>query len=162
MIGINVPEFTLPATGGREVSLCSLRGEKLVLYFYPKDNTPGCTTESRDFAALYDQFKALGCEVIGVSRDSIKSHEKFKEKLALPFDLISDAEQVLCEKMGVLKEKTIAGKTGYRIERSTFLLDTTGLVVQAWRGVKVPGHAQAVLQFVQSMSSLGNRITKGV
>ena len=162
MIGLNAPDFTLPATGGWDVSLFSLRGQKVVLYFYPKDNTPGCTTETQDFATLYDKFEAAGCSVFGISRDSVKSHEKFKEKLNVPFDLLSDAEGKLCEAFGVLKEKNMYGKKVFGIERSTFLLDAMGIVIQEWRGVKVPGHAEEVLRYVQSMSSSRNRMTRGV
>ena len=145
------PEFSLPATSARQISLSELRGKIVVLYFYPKDNTPGCTNESKDFGALNDEFSAAGCEIFGISRDSIKSHENFKAKLELPFDLISDADEVACEAFGVMKMKNMYGKQVRGIERSTFVIDTEGRIVREWRGVKVPGHAAEVLSFVQSV-----------
>ncbi len=145
------PEFNLPATSARQISLPELRGKIVVLYFYPKDNTPGCTNESKDFGALNDEFSAAGCEIFGISRDSIKSHENFKAKLELPFDLISDADEVACEAFGVMKMKNMYGKQVRGIERSTFVIDTEGRIVREWRGVKVPGHAAEVLSFVQSV-----------
>lgn len=144
-------EFSLPATGGRNVTLSDQRGKKVVLYFYPKDNTPGCTDESRDFGARHAAFTAAGCEVFGISRDSIKSHENFKAKLELPFDLLSDAEEVACNAFGVIKLKNMYGKQVRGIERSTFVIATDGSVAREWRGVKVPGHAEEVLAFVQSL-----------
>jgi len=123
-------------------------GHPLVLYFYPKDNTPGCTTEGSDFRDLYPHFQALGCAVYGISRDSLKSHEGFKAKLDLPFDLISDPDEQVCALFGVMKLKNMYGKQVRGVERSTFVFDASGAMVKAWRGVKVPNHAQDVLSFV--------------
>ncbi len=145
------PDFELPATSGNTVSLSALRGRKLVLYFYPKDSTPGCTNESRDFAALHPNFLAAGCEVFGLSRDSLKSHENFKSKLALPFELISDPDEIACEAFGVMKLKNMYGKQVRGIERSTFVIDAQGAIAREWRAVKVPGHAAEVLAFVESL-----------
>lgn len=146
-----LPEFSLPATGSNTVTLSALRGKKVALYFYPKDNTPGCTNETRDFGALHAAFSAAGCEVFGISRDSLKSHENFKTKLELPFELISDAEEVACNVFGVIKMKNMYGKQVRGIERSTFVIAADGSVAREWRGVKVPGHAEEVLAFVQSL-----------
>ncbi len=145
------PEFSLPATSARQISLSELRGKIVVLYFYPKDNTPGCTNESKDFGALNEEFSAAGCEIFGISRDSIKSHENFKAKLELPFDLISDTDEVACEAFGVMKMKNMYGKQVRGIERSSFVIDAEGRIAREWRAVKVPGHAAEVLSFVQSL-----------
>ena len=145
------PEFSLPATSARQISLSELRGKIVVLYFYPKDNTPGCTNESKDFGALNDEFSAAGCEIFGISRDSIKSHENFKAKLELPFDLISDTDEVACEAFGVMKLKNMYGKQVRGIERSTFLIDAQGRIAREWRGVKVPGHAEEVLAAARAL-----------
>ena len=145
------PEFSLPATSARQICLSELRGKIVVIYFYPKDNTPGCTNESKDFAALNDEFSAAGCEIFGISRDSIKSHENFKAKLELPFDLISDTDEVACEAFGVMKMKNMYGKQVRGIERSSFVIDAEGRIAREWRAVKVPGHAAEVLSFVQSL-----------
>ena len=145
------PDFELPATGGRPVSLAALRGGKVVLYFYPKDNTPGCTNETSDFRDHHEAFQAAGCAVFGISRDSLKSHENFKAKLGLPFELISDTEELACNAFGVIKMKNMYGKQVRGIERSTFVIGADGRVLREWRGVKVPGHAKEVLQFVQSL-----------
>ena len=145
------PDFTLPATGGRTVTLSGLRGRKAVLYFYPKDNTPGCTNETRDFGTHHAAFAAAGCDIYGISRDSLKSHENFKAKLGVPFELISDPDEVACEAFGVMKMKNMYGKTVRGIERSTFAIDAEGRIAREWRGVKVPGHAEEVLAFVQSL-----------
>ena len=146
-----VPELTLPATGDQNVSLADLRGEKVVLYFSPKDNTPGCTNETRDCGALHDQFTAAGCRVFGISRDSIKSHENFKAKLELPFELLSDADEAACKAFDVIKMKNMYGKQVQGIERSTFVIDGEGKVAREWRKVKVDGHADEVLEFVKSL-----------
>ncbi|NTV95108.1 MAG: peroxiredoxin [Thiobacillus sp.] len=146
-----VPDFALPGTGNAEFRLGDHLGKCVVLYFYPKDNTPGCTAEGLDFAASYPAFQAAGCEVFGISRDSLKSHEGFKAKLGLPFELLSDADEQACELFGVIKMKNMYGKKVRGIERSTFVIDRTGRVAKAWRGVKVPNHAQEVLAFVQSI-----------
>ncbi|WP_179404011.1 redoxin domain-containing protein [Burkholderia guangdongensis] len=145
-----VPDFTAPATGG-EFSLAALRGTKLVLYFYPKDNTPGCTTEGLQFRELYPKFKQAGAEIVGVSRDSLRSHDNFKAKLELPFPLVSDGDEALCALFDVIKMKKMYGKEVRGIERSTFLIDAHGVLRQAWRGVKVPGHVDDVLSAVQAL-----------
>jgi peroxiredoxin Q/BCP len=145
-----VPDFTAPATGG-DISLSGLKGRKLVLYFYPKDNTPGCTTEGLQFRDLYPKFTKAGAEVIGVSRDSLRSHDNFKAKLELPFPLISDADEALCTLFDVIKMKKMYGKEVRGIERSTFLIDADGVLRQAWRGIKVPGHVDDVLSAVQAL-----------
>ncbi|CAJ5502880.1 peroxiredoxin [Burkholderia pseudomallei] len=145
-----VPDFTAPATGG-EFSLSGIKGKKLVLYFYPKDNTPGCTTEGLQFRDLYPKFKEAGAEIVGVSRDSLRSHENFKAKLELPFPLISDPDETLCALFGVMKLKKMYGKEVRGIERSTFLIDGAGMLRHAWRGVKVPGHVDDVLSAVQAL-----------
>ena len=146
-----VPDFTLPATGGTAFNLAAARGKSLVIYFYPKDNTPGCTTESQQFRDLYADFQKAGCEVVGISRDSIKSHENFKARFDLPFALLSDAEETVCEQFGAIKLKNMYGKQVRGIERSTFVLDKRGVLRREWRGVKADGHAQEVLEFVQSL-----------
>ncbi|ABC38539.1 peroxiredoxin [Burkholderia thailandensis] len=145
-----VPDFIAPATGG-EFSLSGVKGKKLVLYFYPKDNTPGCTTEGLQFRDLYPKFKKAGAEVVGVSRDSLRSHENFKAKLELPFPLISDPDETLCTLFGVMKLKKMYGKEVRGIERSTFVIDGEGVLRHAWRGVKVPGHVDDVLGAVQAL-----------
>ncbi|QTB56647.1 peroxiredoxin [Burkholderia pseudomallei] len=145
-----VPDFTAPATGGG-FSLSGIKGKKLVLYFYPKDNTPGCTTEGLQFRDLYPKFKKAGAEIVGVSRDSLRSHENFKAKLELPFPLISDPDETLCALFGVMKLKKMYGKEVRGIERSTFLIDGAGMLRHAWRGVKVPGHVDDVLSAVQAL-----------
>ena len=145
------PDFTLPATDGRSLGLKDFAGKTLVLYFYPKDSTPGCTNEARDFAALYGQFAAAGCEVVGVSRDSLKAHENFRAKNALPFALLSDRDEAACTAYGVIKLKKLYGKEVRGIERSTFLIDAQGRIVREWRGVKVAGHAQEVLDAVRAL-----------
>lgn len=146
------PDFELPATSGRVVRLSGLRGRPVVLYFYPKDNTPGCTTEAQDFRDLYDRFQALDCEVFGISRDSMKSHEGFKTKLGLPFELLSDEDEKVCEAYGVIKLKNMYGKKVRGIERSTFVIDREGRVAREWRAVKVPDHARDVLEFVHTLA----------
>ena len=131
--------------GTREGTLSDHAGRRVVLYFYPKDNTPGCTTEGRDFAALQPKFRKLGADILGVSRDSARSHQNFCDKQGFGFELVSDPDETLCNAFGVIKEKQLYGRKYIGIERSTFLLGPDGRVVQEWRGVKVPGHAQAVL-----------------
>ncbi|SAL38978.1 alkyl hydroperoxide reductase [Caballeronia sordidicola] len=145
-----VPDFTAPATGG-DFSLSSLRGKKVVLFFYPKDNTPGCTTESLQFRDLYERFKAAGAEVIGISRDSVKSHDNFKAKLELPYTLVSDSDEAICSLFGVIKMKKMYGKEVRGIERSTFLLDGKGVLRREFRGVKVPGHVEQIVEAVQAL-----------
>ncbi|MFA9438453.1 peroxiredoxin [Uliginosibacterium sp. sgz301328] len=151
MLDQPVPDFSLPATGGDSVTLSSLRGKKVVLYFYPKDNTPGCTTEGQDFTALNDEFDRAGAVVYGVSRDSLKSHEGFKSKLCMPFELLSDADETVCNLFGVIKMKNMYGKQVRGIERSTFVIDRDGVLRREWRGVKVAGHAQEVLDFIKTL-----------
>ncbi len=146
-----VADFTLPSTGGGNFTLSSARGKSLVIYFYPKDNTPGCTTESQHFRDSYDKFLKAGCEVVGISRDSVKSHESFKARFTLPFALLSDAEEKVCTQFGVIKMKKLYGKEVRGIERSTFVIDPDGVLRQEWRGVKVDGHVEQVLKFVQSL-----------
>ena len=146
-----VPDFELPGTGGITFRPADYRGRRVVLYFYPKDNTPGCTTEGLDFAARYARFRALGCELFGISRDSIKSHEGFKAKLGLPFELLSDENETACALFNVIKLKNMYGKKVRGIERSTFVLDADGRVIRSWRGVKVPNHADEVLEFIASL-----------
>ena len=145
------PDFTLPATGDRTITLSALRGAPLVLYFYPKDNTPGCTTESAGFRDHHAAFAAAGCAIYGLSRDSLASHEKFKTKLELPFELISDPDEVACTAYAVMKMKNMYGKQVRGIERSTFLIDAEGRIAREWRGVKVPGHVEEVLAAAQAL-----------
>ncbi len=147
-----IADFELPGTSDMTFRLGEMHGKKVVLYFYPKDNTPGCTTEGMDFAALYPDFQKAGCELFGISRDSLKSHEGFKAKLNLPFELLSDVDETACELFAVMKMKNMYGKTVRGVERSTFVLDREGRVVKEWRGVKVPDHARDVLAFVQSLA----------
>ncbi len=150
-IGKKVPDFSLPATGDKEISLKDLKGKKVVLYFYPKDNTPGCTREGQDFRDNYNKFKRAGAVVLGVSRDGIKAHENFKAKHEFPFDLLSDKDEVLCKLFDVIKEKKLYGKTHMGIERSTFLIDEKGILRKEWRKVKVPGHVEEVLAAVKEL-----------
>jgi peroxiredoxin Q/BCP len=146
-----IPEFQLPATGGQPFSLAAVRGKTLILYFYPKDSTPGCTTEAQQFRDLHEEFLQAGCVIAGVSRDSVKSHENFKAKQNLPFELISDADETLCTQFAVIKEKKLYGKLVRGIERSTFVIDGQGVLRREWRGVKAPGHAQEVLDFIKTL-----------
>jgi peroxiredoxin Q/BCP len=146
-----VPDFEAPSTDGKTFRLRDARGKPLVLYFYPKDNTPGCTDEGMQFRELYPEFQNLGCIVYGVSRDSLKSHENFKAKMSFPFELLSDPDEHLCEMFGVMKMKNMYGKQVRGVERSTFVIDQSGYLRKEWRGVKVPGHAQAVLDFVKTL-----------
>ena len=150
-VGKIVPEFTAASTGG-EFHLKSQRGKTVVLYFYPKDNTPGCTTEGSDFARSHARFVKAGAVVAGISRDSLTSHEKFKAKMEFPFDLISDPEEALCNQFGVMKMKNMYGKQVRGIERSTFVIDPTGKLTREWRGVKVPNHVDDVLACVQTLA----------
>lgn len=149
-IGKSVPAFKLDATSETKVQLTKLKGKKVVIYFYPKDNTPGCTTESNDFSDNYKKFQKAGAEIYGVSRDSIKSHENFKEKFNFPFELISDPEEELCSIFDVIKEKNMYGKKYMGVERSTFVIDEKGKLIKEWRRVKVPGHVEEVLDFVKN------------
>ena len=151
LVGLTVPDFELASTGNKTFKLSASLGSPLVLYFYPKDNTPGCTTEGEQFRDLHAQFARLGCAVYGVSRDSIKSHEGFKAKMGFPFDLLSDPDEAVCALFGVMKMKNMYGRQVRGIERSTFVIDGRGTVRRQWRAVKVPGHAQEVLEFVRSL-----------
>jgi peroxiredoxin Q/BCP len=151
MLGKKVADFTAPATGGTTFRLSDHKGHPVVLYFYPKDNTPGCTTEGADFRDRAKQFAKAGAVIAGVSRDSLKSHESFKAKMAFPFELLSDPEEKLCTQFGVVKMKNMYGRQVRGIERSTFVIDGKGVLVREWRGVKVPGHAQDVLEFVAGL-----------
>ena len=145
------PDFELPGTSGITFKLSAQRGHPVAIYFYPKDNTPGCTTEGQHFRDLHGQFTKAGSVVFGVSRDSIKSHENFKTKMSFPFELLSDAEEEACKAFGVIKMKNMYGKKVRGIERSTFVIDAKGIVRREWRGVKVPGHVQEVLEFVKTL-----------
>ena len=145
-----VPDFKAEATGG-EFSLSAHKGKKIVLYFYPKDNTPGCTTEGVEFGKAYPRFKKAGADIFGISRDSLKSHEGFKAKMEFPFELISDPDEKLCELFGVMKMKNMYGKKVRGVERSTFVIDDDGKLRKEWRGVKVPGHVDDVLAYVQAL-----------
>lgn len=149
-IGQPVPDFTAAATSGQSVQLSALRGKKVVIYFYPKDSTPGCTTEGGDFRDLYNQFQAADTVIFGVSRDGLKSHENFKAKQQFPFELISDKDELLCQLFDVIKLKKLYGKEYLGIDRSTFLIGKDGTLLQEWRKVKVAGHAQAVLDTAQA------------
>ena len=151
MLDTRIPDFTLPATSGQQFSLAAQAGKVVVIYFYPKDSTPGCTTEAQQFRDLYDRFVAVDAVILGISRDSVKSHENFKTKQALPFELGSDVDETACTLFSVMKMKNMYGKQHRGIERSTFVIDRNGVLRREWRGVKVPGHAQEVLDFVSSL-----------
>jgi peroxiredoxin Q/BCP len=146
-----VKDFSLPATGNGRFRLSDHRGKTLVLYFYPKDNTPGCTVEGENFRDLHKAFRKAGAEVYGISRDSLRSHDGFKSKMGFPFALLSDADEEACRQFGVIKMKNMYGKKVRGIERSTFVIDGEGRLAREWRGVKVPGHAQEVLDFVKTL-----------
>ena len=146
-----VDDFQAQATSGQVVSLAGLAGRQVVLYFYPKDSTPGCTTQGQGFRDQYAAFQAANTEVIGVSRDGLKSHENFKAKQGFPFELVSDKDEVLCQLFGVIKLKKLYGKEYLGVDRSTFLIDKHGVLRQEWRGVKVPGHVDAVLAAAQGL-----------
>jgi len=148
---LTVPDFSLPATAGKTFRLSEQRGKTLVLYFYPKDNTPGCTTESIAFRDLTPQFQQANTVIFGISRDSIRSHEGFKAKFEMPFELISDPDEAICTLFKVMKIKNMYGKQVRGIERSTFVIDASGNLVKEWRGVKVPSHVDEVLEFVSSL-----------
>lgn len=147
-INKSVTNFSLPGTGGTEFSLSNFLGKTVVLYFYPRDSTPGCTNEGIDFTNLYGDFQKKNVEIFGISRDSINSHEKFKKKYSFPFELLSDSEEVACALFDVIKMKNMYGKQVQGIERSTFLIDPEGILIKEWRGLKVPGHADEVLSSI--------------
>ena len=151
MIDTMITDIELPATGGKLFRLSELRGNKLVIYFYPKDSTPGCTSEAQQFRDLYPDFTKAGCVVVGVSRDSIRSHENFKARQDLPFALLSDVDETLCTLFSVIRMKSMYGKQVRGIERSTFVIDGQGVLRREWRGVKTQGHAQEVLDYVISL-----------
>ncbi|MGE5467111.1 MAG: peroxiredoxin [Ignavibacteria bacterium] len=151
LVGLEVPDFSLPATGGKEFRLSQQRGRSCVVYFYPKDNTPGCTAEAGQFRDLFPEFAKRGCAVFGVSRDSLRSHEGFKAKLGLPFDLLSDEDGAACRLFDVIKTKKLYGREVQGIERSTFLIDGSGRVRREWRALKADGHAADVLAAVAAL-----------
>jgi thioredoxin-dependent peroxiredoxin len=149
-VGKKAPQFTLEGTGG-SWSLSDAAGEAVVIYFYPRDNTPGCAQEGVDFAIAHAQFKRAKAQIVGISADSLASHEKFKQKLAFPFELLSDPDQTVCKLYDVIQEKSMYGKKYLGIERSTFVIDGNGLLRHVWRKVKVNGHAAAVLAAVKAL-----------
>jgi len=151
-IGKAVPDFEAAATGDKVIKLSELAGKNVIIYFYPKDSTPGCTREGQDFRDNHNKFKRQKCLIFGVSRDSIKSHENFKAKQEFTFDLLSDKEEELCELFSVMKMKNMYGKKVRGIERSTFLIDADGILQHEWRGLKVPGHVDEVLETVKSLN----------
>lgn len=152
ILNMTVPDFSAKITGTTPFQLSQHRGKNLVLYFYPKDNTPGCTTESLQFRDLYPKFQKAHTEIIGISRDSIRSHDGFKSKLDLPFELISDADEAVCTMFDVIVMKSMYGKKVRGIERSTFVIDAAGKIVKEWRGVKVPGHVDEVLEIIEGLA----------
>ena len=149
-IGKKVADFSLPATGAKNVSSGDFRGSKLVIYFYPKDNTPGCTLEGQDFRDRYRDFEKCGTAILGVSRDSLKAHENFRNKQEFPFDLLSDADEKLCKQFDVIHEKNMYGRKIMGIVRSTFLIDGDGVLLKEWRKVRVKGHVDEVLEAAKS------------
>jgi peroxiredoxin Q/BCP len=151
MLDSQIPNFSLPATSGQTFTLNEQAGKIVVIYFYPKDSTPGCTTEAQQFRDLHEQFVTVDAVLLGISRDSVKSHENFKAKQSLPFELGSDGDEAVCTLFGVMKMKNMYGKQVRGIERSTFVIDKSGVLRREWRGVKVPGHAQEVLDFVTTL-----------
>lgn len=151
-LNLTVPEFSAPMTGDQTFRLSDYKGKKLVLYFYPKDNTPGCTTEGMQFRDLHPDFRAANAEVFGISRDSIRSHEGFKSKLEMPFELISDPDEIICNLFNVMRMKSMYGKQVRGVERSTFVIDGSGKLVKEWRGVRVPGHVDEVLEYVKALA----------
>lgn len=150
-IGDVAPSFSASTDGGEQVSLADFKGKKVILFFYPKDNTPGCTQESCDFRDLNERFAAAGVQVLGISKDSVKSHDNFKAKYSLNYPLISDPDTEICQSYGVWKEKKNYGKTYMGVERSTFLIDESGVIRGIWRKVRVKGHADAVLQATEEL-----------
>jgi peroxiredoxin Q/BCP len=150
-IGRKVPDFTLPATGGQDISLSDYAGRRVVLYFYPKDSTPGCTTEGQDFRDRIATFRRRNTVVLGISRDSVKSHENFRSKQQFPFDLLSDSAEQVCRLFDVIREKTLYGRKFMGIERSTFLIDEQGVLREEWRKVKVSGHVEDVLASISRL-----------
>jgi peroxiredoxin Q/BCP len=151
MLGKPVADFTLPSTGNTTFKLSSTRGSKVVLYFYPRDDTPGCTRQGSDFRDQYPHFAKTRCQIYGISRDSLKSHEGFKAKMKFPFELLSDEDETVCKRFDVIKLKNMYGRKVRGIVRSTFVIDEKGVLAREWRGVKVPGHIQEVLNFAQAL-----------
>jgi peroxiredoxin Q/BCP len=151
MLDTKISDFTLPATGGQDFNLATQAGKVVVIYFYPKDSTPGCTTEAQQFRDLYPEFVAVDAVILGISRDSLKSHESFKAKQSLPFELGADTDEAVCTLFSVMKNKNMYGKQVRGVERSTFVIDRNGVLRREWRGVKVPGHAEEVLAFVKAL-----------
>lgn len=149
-VGDKVADFTLPATGDKTLSLKDFKNHHLVLYFYPRDSTPGCTREGQDFRDAYQAFQKANAQIVGVSRDSLRAHENFKAKQAFPFELLSDEDETLCRQFGVIKEKNMYGRKVMGIERSTFLIDNKGVLRREWRKVRVPGHVDEVLDAVRA------------
>ena len=147
-----VADFQVPATSGQQVQLSALKGQQVVLYFYPKDSTPGCTTEGQGFRDKIEAFAKANTVIFGVSRDGLKSHENFKAKQCFPFELISDKDEAVCQLFDVIKLKKLYGKEYLGVDRSTFLIDAQGMLRQEWRGVKVPGHVDAVLAAAQALN----------
>lgn len=157
VVGKPVPDVKIQATGSKTSSLHSLKGKFTVLYFYPKDNTPGCTLESQDFREHYSQFKKLKTVVYGISRDSLASHEKFKANLKFPFELISDEDETLCKLFDVIREKSLYGRKYLGVDRSTFILDERGVLRKEFRGVKVKGHIEAVIEEIEKLQKPGSK-----
>jgi peroxiredoxin Q/BCP len=151
MLNQSVPDFQLPATSGKTFQLSNYLGKNVILYFYPKDATPGCTTQGMQFRDLYSEFQSNDTEIFGISRDSLKSHENFKAKFSFPFELLSDAEELACTQFNVIKMKNMYGKQVRGIERSTFVINKKGELVKEWRGVKVDGHAAEVLNLIKTL-----------
>lgn len=151
MLDTTIPDFSIPTTGGQTFNLAAQRGKPVVIYFYPKDSTPGCTTEGQQFRDLHEQFAMVNSKILGISRDSVKSHENFKAKQNFPFELGSDTDEAVCTLFDVIKQKMMYGKQCRGIERSTFVIDGNGVLRREWRGVKVPGHAQEVLDFIKTL-----------
>jgi len=151
MLNHPVPDFQLPATSGKTFQRSDYLGKRLVIYFYPKDSTPGCTTQGVQFRDAYADFQAKNTEIFGISRDSLKSHENFKAKFSFPFELLADTEEVACALFNVIKMKNMYGKQVRGIERSTFIIDANGALIKEWRGVKVDGHAAEVLSFISAL-----------
>ncbi len=150
-IGDALPDLTLPATGGQDIKLRSFKGKALVIYFYPKDSTPGCTLEGQDFSALQPKFAKAGAQILGVSRDSVKSHDNFCAKYGFTFPLLSDKDETACKAFDVIREKSLYGRKYLGVDRSTFLFDSKGVLRNEWRSVKVKGHAEAVLAAVKAL-----------
>ena len=156
MLNQPIPDFELPSTSNQTFRLSAAVGKNLVIYFYPKDNTPGCTTEGQDFRNAYPEFARLDCNIVGISRDSIKSHENFKTKMDFPFELLSDADETVCKLFDVMKMKNMYGKQVRGIERSTFVVDARGVLRKEWRGVKITNHVQEVLEFVKALPKVNH------